>query len=295
MRPSTRRDPDLCILDVRLPPTWTDEGIRAALSLRARLPELAVLVLSQYVEERYAADLIAASGGALGYLLKDRVADVPDFLDAIDRIAAGATVLDPEVVAQLLSRRAVDERMRRLTDREASVLALIAEGRSNQAIAQTLHVTEGSVEKHITAVFQKLDLEPDESGNRRVLAALAHLEHGGPRRRTRRHHAAGRNEIDDHHTDPAPARRPPAAQRSPPDGRRHPGAPRVIAILMFVFGGGHPGCDPLCRRFDGRPRHPSTPSTRTARGRRRLGARRRRRRRVAPDRVRGRVARPSSR
>jgi DNA-binding NarL/FixJ family response regulator len=171
--------PELCILDVRLPPTWTDEGIRAALSLRARLPQLAVLVLSQYVEERYAADLIASSGGALGYLLKDRVADVTEFLEAIDRIAVGATVLDPEVVAQLLSRRTRDERMLRLTERESSVLALIAEGRSNQAIAKTLHVSEGSVEKHITAVFQKLDLEPDESGNRRVLAALAHLEHGG--------------------------------------------------------------------------------------------------------------------
>ncbi len=172
--------PDLCILDVRLPPTWSDEGIRAALSLRARLPQLPVLVLSQYVEERYAADLIAASGGALGYLLKDRVADVGEFLDAVARIGEGATVLDPEVVAQLLARRRVDERMQRLTDRESTVLALIAEGRSNQAIARTLHVSEGSVEKHITAVFQKLDLEPDDSGNRRVLAALAHLEHGGP-------------------------------------------------------------------------------------------------------------------
>ena len=172
--------PELCIIDVRLPPQWTDEGIRAALSLRGRLPELAVLVLSQYVEERYAADLIASSGGALGYLLKDRVADVADFLDAVERIAAGATVLDPEVVAQLLSRRTRDERMLRLTDREAAVLALIAEGRSNQAIARTLNVSEGSVEKHITAVFQKLELEPDESGNRRVLAVLAHLEHGSP-------------------------------------------------------------------------------------------------------------------
>ena len=171
--------PDLCILDVRLPPTWTDEGIRAALALRSRHPALALLVLSQYVEERYAADLIAASAGSLGYLLKDRVADVSDFLEAVDRIAGGATVLDPEVVAQLLSRRARDTRMQRLTDREASVLALIAEGRSNQAIARTLHVSEGSVEKHITAVFQKLGLEPDESGNRRVLAALAHIEHGG--------------------------------------------------------------------------------------------------------------------
>lgn len=176
--------PELCILDVRLPPTWTDEGIRAALALRAIRPELPLLVLSQYVEERYASDLIAAKGGALGYLLKDRVADVADFLDAIERIGSGATVLDPEVVAQLLSRRTRDERMLRLTDRESAVLALIAEGRSNQAIAKALFISEGSVEKHVTSLFQKLDLEQDESGNRRVLAALAHLEHGGPRPQT---------------------------------------------------------------------------------------------------------------
>ncbi len=175
--------PQLCILDVRLPPSWTDEGIRAALDLRARMPRLPLLVLSQYVEERYAADLISASDGALGYLLKDRVADVADFLDAVARIGQGATILDPEVVAQLLGRRRLDERMQRLTDRESQVLALIAEGRSNAAIAKTLYVSEGSVEKHITAVFQKLDLEQDDSGNRRVLAALAHIEAGGDRSR----------------------------------------------------------------------------------------------------------------
>ncbi|HWI31039.1 MAG TPA: response regulator transcription factor [Microbacterium sp.] len=171
--------PDLCILDVRLPPTFTDEGIRAALRLRAANPHLPVLVLSQYVEERYAADLIGGRGGALGYLLKDRVADVTEFLESVEQIAAGGTVLDPEVVAQLLGRRQVDERMQRLTARESTVLGLLAEGKSNQAIARTLHLTEGSVEKHITAVFQKLGLEQDDSGNRRVLAALAHLEHGG--------------------------------------------------------------------------------------------------------------------
>ena len=126
--------PDLCILDVRLPPTFTDEGIRAALRLRREHRALPVLVLSQYVEERYAADLITGEGGAVGYLLKDRVADVTDFLAAIERIGQGATVLDPEVVAQLLSRRPKDHRMQRLSDREASVLALIAEGKSNQAI-----------------------------------------------------------------------------------------------------------------------------------------------------------------
>ncbi len=172
-------NPELCILDVRLPPTHTDEGIRAALRLREAHPELPVLVLSQYVEERYASELIAGRGGALGYLLKDRVADVSDFLATIEAIAGGGTVLDPEVVAQLLGRRPRDDRMQRLTDRERTVLSLIAEGKSNQAIAKTLFISEGSVEKHITAVFQKLDLEQDESGNRRVLAALVHLEHGG--------------------------------------------------------------------------------------------------------------------
>ncbi|MFT4135422.1 LuxR C-terminal-related transcriptional regulator [Microbacterium sp.] len=171
--------PELCILDVRLPPTFTDEGIRAALALRREHERLPVLVLSQYVEERYASELIALHGAALGYLLKDRVADVGEFLDTVERIGAGATVLDPEVVAQLLTRRARDERMARLTERERTVLALIAEGKSNQAIAQALFVSEASVEKHITSLFQKLDLEQDEHGNRRVLAALVHLEHGG--------------------------------------------------------------------------------------------------------------------
>lgn len=171
--------PELCILDVRLPPTFTDEGIRAALALRRSHPELPLLVLSQYVEERYASELIAAQGGALGYLLKDRVADVAEFVESVTRIAGGATVLDPEVVAQLLSRRTRDSRMASLTDRERQVLALLAEGRSNQAIAGVLFLSEASIEKHITAIFQKLGLEADEHGNRRVLAALAHIENGG--------------------------------------------------------------------------------------------------------------------
>ncbi|MEJ6555431.1 response regulator transcription factor [Microbacterium esteraromaticum] len=175
--------PDLAILDVRLPPTFTDEGIRAALAIRAAQPSLPILVLSQYVEERYASDLIAAQtgqtqGGALGYLLKDRVADVAEFVESVERIAAGGTVLDPEVVAQLLTRRNRDERMLRLTERERTVLALIAEGKSNSAIAAMLFLSEASVEKHITAIFQKLGLEP-EDGNRRVLAALAHIENSG--------------------------------------------------------------------------------------------------------------------
>lgn len=173
--------PDLCILDVRLPPTFTDEGIRAALGLRSTYPTLAILVLSQYVEERYASELIAAQGGPLGYLLKDRVADVAEFLSSVRRLSTGATVLDPEVVAQLLARRNRDDRMLRLTERERTVLALIAEGKSNQTIAGLLFLSEASVEKHITSIFQKLGFDPDESGNRRVLAALAHIENtGGP-------------------------------------------------------------------------------------------------------------------
>ena len=172
-------DPALCILDVRLPPTFTDEGIRAALRLRSVAPDLPLLVLSQYVEERYASELIAAQGGALGYLLKDRVADVAEFLDSVTRIAQGATVLDPEVVAQLLSRQSLGSKMAQLTDRERQVLALLAEGKSNQAIASVLYLSEASIEKHITAIFQKLGLEADERGNRRVLAALAHIENSG--------------------------------------------------------------------------------------------------------------------
>lgn len=168
--------PDLCILDVRLPPTFTDEGIRLAMHLRRTHPDLPLLVLSQYVEERYASDLIAEPGGGLGYLLKDRVADVAEFIVSVEQIAQGGTVLDPEVVQQLLTRRRRDERMQSLTDRERTVLAAIAEGRSNQAIAALLHLSEASVEKYITAIFQKLGLEQDESGNRRVLAAIAHIE-----------------------------------------------------------------------------------------------------------------------
>lgn len=174
-----RTRPDLCILDVRLPPTFVDEGIRAALRLRRRDPKLAVLVFSQYVEERYASELIAQPGGAIGYLLKDRVTDVADFLESLDRIAEGATVLDPEVVAQLLTRRARDEKMQRLTERERQVLSLIAEGRNNAAISRLLFISAGAVEKHITSIFQKLDLDQDEQGNRRVLAVLAHIEANG--------------------------------------------------------------------------------------------------------------------
>lgn len=168
--------PDLAILDVRLPPTYSDEGIRAALRIREQYPDLPLLVLSQYVEERYASELISAYTPALGYLLKDRVADVTDFVASLEQIRAGATILDPEVVAQLLTRSNHDNRMQRLTARERTVLAAVAEGKSNQAIAELLHLSEASVEKHITAIFQKLELEADGTGNRRVLAALAHIE-----------------------------------------------------------------------------------------------------------------------
>lgn len=169
------QDPELAILDVRLPPTFTDEGIRAAQRLRATHPELAVLVLSQYVEERYATELIAENTGGLGYLLKDRVADVEEFLTSVETVGSGGTVLDPEVVSQLLTRRRRDARMSRLTERESEVLALMAQGHSNQAIATSLFVSEGSVEKHISSLFAKLDLEPDGSENRRVLAVLAYI------------------------------------------------------------------------------------------------------------------------
>ena len=185
------QEPDLCILDVRLPPTYTDEGIRAALDLRRTRPNLPILVLSQYVEERYASDLISANGAGFGYLLKDRVADVNEFIDSIERIASGRDVLDPEVVAQLLTRSSRNDRMRSLTERERTVLAALAEGKSNQAIAQTLFLSEASIEKHITSIFLKLGLDADEHGNRRVLAAIAHIESTGLPARATRHTPGG--------------------------------------------------------------------------------------------------------
>ncbi|WP_206446510.1 LuxR C-terminal-related transcriptional regulator [Agrococcus sp. KRD186] len=183
-------DPELAVLDVRMPPTRTNEGILAAIGIRSRGDRPRVLVLSQYVEERYAADLIASGTAGFGYLLKDRVADVRDFLAAVEQVAAGGTVLDPEVVSQLLARRRRDTRMERLTPRERQVLALMAEGSSNQTIADRLYVSAGSVEKHISAVFQKLELEP-EDGNRRVLAVLAHLDAPTPTDQTSAPDATG--------------------------------------------------------------------------------------------------------
>lgn len=177
--------PQIIILDVRLPPSYTDEGIRAALQVRKSYPQLPLLVLSQYVEERYASELISMQSGSLGYLLKDRVADVTDFIASLEQIAGGGTVLDQEVVAQLLTRKNHDDRMQRLTDRERSVLTALAEGKSNQAIAALLFLSEASVEKYITSIFQKLGLEADGTGNRRVLAALAHIQTLGTTRTDR--------------------------------------------------------------------------------------------------------------
>jgi DNA-binding NarL/FixJ family response regulator len=169
-----REQPSLVIADVRMPPTHTDEGIRAALAIRGRWPDIAILVLSQYVEERYAADLLSANTSSVGYLLKDRVADVADFLEALRRVAAGGTALDPEVVAQLLLRRGADP-MEALTQRERDVLALMAEGRSNAEIGSALVITDSAVSKHINSIFAKLGLHPGDTGHRRVLAVLRYL------------------------------------------------------------------------------------------------------------------------
>jgi DNA-binding NarL/FixJ family response regulator len=167
--------PDVSIVDVRMPPTHTDEGLRAAVAARSQVAGAPILVLSQYVEVSYADDLLADRVGAVGYLLKDRVVDVDEFLDGLRRVAAGGTVLDPEVVSQLLVRRRRNDRLAALTAREREVLGLMAEGHSNTAIARTLVVTEGAVEKHVTNIFTKLDLTQDADQHRRVLAVLAYL------------------------------------------------------------------------------------------------------------------------
>ena len=168
--------PDVAIVDIRLPPTFRDEGLRAALELRERHPETAILVVSQYVEPTYATELLADGRGGVGYLLKDRVMEVADFVDAVRRVAEGGTALDPEVVAQLFSRRRADGPLERLTPREVEVLGLMAEGRTNAAIAQELVLTVGAVEKHVANIFMKLRLPPSETDNRRVLAVLAYLQ-----------------------------------------------------------------------------------------------------------------------
>jgi DNA-binding NarL/FixJ family response regulator len=170
--------PDVAVVDVRMPPTHTDEGLRAAHRIRAEHPDTGVLVLSQYVEEAYALELLSQSTESTGYLLKDRVADVDSFTDAVRRVAGGGSALDPEVVALLLGRRRREDPLHSITPREREVLALMAEGRSNNAIAEALVVTERAVEKHVTSIFSKLDLTPTVEDHRRVLAVLAYLRAG---------------------------------------------------------------------------------------------------------------------
>jgi DNA-binding NarL/FixJ family response regulator len=167
--------PDVAVVDVRLPPTFTDEGLRAAIAARASVPGLPVLVLSQYVEQLYARELLSDGRGSVGYLLKDRVANVDQFVDAVRRVAAGGTAMDPEVVSQLLASNAGNEPLHRLTSREKEVLGLMAEGRSNAAIAGKLFVTEKAIAKHTNNIFTKLDLPVSADDNRRVLAVLAYL------------------------------------------------------------------------------------------------------------------------
>ena len=175
LRAVAREHPDVAIIDIRLPPTFRDEGLRAALELRQSSPATAILVVSQYVEHAYASELLAeAGGGGVGYLLKDRVMDVGDFVDAVRRVGSGGTALDPEVVAQLVGGRRVRP-LSELTPREREVLQLMAEGRSNAAIAATLVLSVGAVEKHIASIFQKLRLPPSDTDHRRVLAVLEYL------------------------------------------------------------------------------------------------------------------------
>jgi DNA-binding NarL/FixJ family response regulator len=167
--------PDVAVVDIRMPPTNTDDGLRAALEIRAEWPGTGVLVLSQYVEEGYALDLVGESAGGVGYLLKDRVADVDRFVDSVKRVADGGSALDPEVVSQLVGRARRDDPIDELTPREREVLELMAEGRSNNAIAEHMTVTERAVEKHVTSIFGKLGLAPAPEDHRRVLAVLAFL------------------------------------------------------------------------------------------------------------------------
>ncbi len=176
LRVVERHQPDLAVVDVRMPPTHTDDGLRAALQIRARWPAIGILVLSQYVEETSAPELLADDTAGLGYLLKDRIADVGDFLAAVRRVGERGTALDPEVVAQLLARTRRRDPLDRLSPREREVLGLMAEGRSNNAIAKALVVSDGAVEKHVSNIFTKLDLPPTDHDHRRVLAVLRWLE-----------------------------------------------------------------------------------------------------------------------
>jgi DNA-binding NarL/FixJ family response regulator len=167
--------PDVAVVDIRMPPDNTDDGLRAAATIREELPGTGILVLSQYVEEHYAVDLLAAGSEGVGYLLKDRVAEVDRFIDAVRRVDDGGSVLDPEVVAQMLGRRRESGPLETLTDREREVLKAMAEGQTNRAISEELFVSERAVERHVTSIFQKLDLSGEDGGHRRVLAVLAYL------------------------------------------------------------------------------------------------------------------------
>jgi DNA-binding NarL/FixJ family response regulator len=171
-----REDANLVVLDVRMPPTHTDEGIRAALELRAHWPDLPIVVLSQYVEENYASELLAGDLGGVGYVLKDRVTDVGQFLETVERVGGGGTAIDPEVVSQLLARTRRQQPIADLSPREREVLGLMAEGRSNGAIAEKLVITQRAVEKHVKSIFQKLRLAPADTDHRRVLAVLRYLD-----------------------------------------------------------------------------------------------------------------------
>jgi DNA-binding NarL/FixJ family response regulator len=176
LRALTTHRPDVAVVDVRLPPTFTDEGLQAAIQARTTVPGLPVLVLSQYVEPLYARELLSDRNGGVGYLLKDRVSNIGQFLDAVRRVGAGGTAMDPEVISQLLARHEGNEPLRQLTPREREVLGLMAEGRSNAAIAGRLFITEKAVSKHTNNIFSKLGLPPSEDDNRRVLAVLAYLD-----------------------------------------------------------------------------------------------------------------------
>jgi DNA-binding NarL/FixJ family response regulator len=175
LRKTRAHKPDLALVDVRMPPTNTDDGLRAAQQIRSELPEVAVLVLSQYVEEGYALELLSDNAEGVGYLLKDRIAEIDRFTDAVQRVGEGGSALDPEVVSQLLGRRRRDDPLDELTPREREVLALMAEGRTNQAIAEQLVITERAVEKHVTSIFGKLGLAATPQDHRRVLAVLTYL------------------------------------------------------------------------------------------------------------------------
>jgi DNA-binding NarL/FixJ family response regulator len=176
VREIEEKRPDIAIVDIRLPPTFRDEGLRAALELRQRAPDTAILIVSQYVEHTYANELLAEGRGGIGYLLKDRIMDVNDFVDAVRRVANGGTALDPEVVSQLLKRQRQDGPLERLTPREREVLALMAEGRSNAGIAAQLVLTVGAVEKHVASILGKLRIPPSESDHRRVIAVITYLQ-----------------------------------------------------------------------------------------------------------------------